>query len=135
MWAEIPGLPGYWANDQAKFRGPRRELSPWIDDRGCMRVKAAGRPYAVHLLMLTTFVGPRPDGGVPQWVNGDPTDNRLVNLKWRVPASGEVLTRVNRCRNGHTYSRENTKTWGTGHRICLDCERGVAPVTSLPEVL
>lgn len=84
MWADIPiaELTGYQCSDLGKVRGPRRELSEWTDERGCKRVKAAGRPYAVHLLVLTTFVGPRPDGAVPRWLNGDPGDNRLVNLKW-----------------------------------------------------
>lgn len=138
MWADIPlpELKGYTISDQGKVRGPRKELSQWEDERGCMRVKAAGRPYAVHLLMLLTFVGPRPAGGQPRWVNGDPTDNRLVNLKWYVPdAEPEVLTRSNRCRNGHVYRRESTRVWGSGHRICLDCEAGVPPVTQLPEVI
>ncbi|ALA48508.1 HNH endonuclease [Mycobacterium phage Lolly9] len=135
MWAESPLVPGIQVSDQGIVKGPRKELSQWPDERGCMRVKAGGRPYAVHLLVLTAFVGPRPDGASPRWLNGDPTDNRLVNLTWQLPDEPEVLTRINRCRNGHVYSRENTKIWGSGHRICLDCERGHPPVTQLPEVL
>ncbi|WP_124712960.1 HNH endonuclease [Mycolicibacterium nivoides] len=137
MWADIPipELKGYEASDQGKIRGPRKELSEWADERGCMRVKAAGRPWAVHMLVLLTFVGPRPPGGAPRWLNGDPTDNRLVNLKWHTEDEPEVLTRVNRCRNGHVYSRENTKVWGSGHRVCLDCEKGVPKVIQLPEVI
>ncbi|SKS42033.1 HNH endonuclease [Mycobacteroides abscessus] len=98
-------------------------------------MKAAGRPYAVHLLVLTTFVGPRPDGAVPRWLNGDPADNRLVNLKWWTGEEQEVQTRVNRCRNNHLYTPENTQTWGTGNRVCVACRNGVATVTELPEVL
>lgn len=138
MWADIPipELEGYQVSDQGKVRGPRKELSEWTDERGCKRVKAAGRPYAVHLLVLLTFVGPRPTGAVPRWLNGDPTDNRLVNLRWHVAdKEPEVLTRVNRCRNNHVYTRENTRAWGTGHRICVACEKGVPPVRELPEVI
>ncbi|SHX44061.1 Uncharacterised protein [Mycobacteroides abscessus subsp. massiliense] len=137
MWADIPiaELTGYQCHDQGKVRGPRRELSEWTDERGCKRVKAAGRPYAVHLLVLATFVGPRPDGAVPRWLNGDPADNRLVNLKWWTGDEQEVLTRVNRCRNGHLYTPENTETWGTGNRVCVSCRTGIAAVTELPEVL
>lgn len=136
MWIDSPIVPGVQVSDQGKVKGPRgKELSQWTDDRGCKRVKANGRPWAVHILVLTAFVGPRPDGAVPKWLNGDPTDNRLVNLKWQLPDDPEVQTRVNRCRNGHVYSRENTKVWGSGHRICLDCEKGSPPVYRLPEVI
>ncbi|ADL71053.1 HNH endonuclease [Mycobacterium phage Halena] len=136
MWVESPLIPGVMVSDQGKVKGPRgKELSQWTDERGCRRVKAGGRPWAVHLLVLTAFIGPRPDGAGPMWLNGDPSDNRLVNLKWHTENEPGVQVRVNRCRNGHIYSRENTKMWGSGHRICLDCERGVAPVTELPEVL
>ncbi|QXO14334.1 HNH endonuclease [Mycobacterium phage Chaser] len=135
MWIDSPIVPGVQVSDQGKVKGPRKELSQWTDDRGCRRVKANGRPWAVHILVLTAFVGPRPDGAVPKWLNGDPTDNRLVNLKWQLPDDPEVQTRVNRCRNGHVYSRENTKVWGSGHRICLDCEKGRPPVMQLPEVI
>ncbi|AXH67901.1 HNH endonuclease [Mycobacterium phage Bromden] len=135
MWIDSPLVPGIQVSDQGKIKGPRKELSQWTDDRGCKRVKANGRPWAVHILVLTAFVGPRPDGAAPKWLNGDPTDNRLVNLKWQLPDDPEVQTRVNRCRNGHVYSRENTKVWGSGHRICLDCEKGSPPVTQLPEVI
>jgi hypothetical protein len=137
MWADSPLVPGVTVSDQGKIKGRRgKELSQWPDDRGCMRVKAGGRPYAVHLLVLTTYVGPKPPGAAPRWMNGDVTDNRLVNLQWYVPdASNEPLVRINRCRNNHVYSRENTRLWGSGHRICLDCENGVPPIRELPDVL
>lgn len=136
MWADIPILPpGYQASDQGIIQGPRKELSQWPDERGYMRVKANGKPHAVHLLMLSAFVGERPPGAEPWWRNGDVADNRLINLRWRVPGETEVQVRVNRCRNNHVYSRENTKYWGSGHRICLDCENGLPPVTTLPDII
>lgn len=135
MWAEIAGETGYWVSDQGEVKSQRKTLSQWTLERGNRAVKIRGKTYLVHLLVLGTFVGPRPDGAAPRWMNGNPADNRLVNLKWQLPDDPEVLTRVNRCRNNHVYSRENTKVWGTGHRVCLDCENGVPPVTELPEVL
>lgn len=135
MWVDIPGLDGYQAHPSGRIRGPRRELSEWTDDRGCRRVKANGRPYAVHMLILTTFVGPRPDGATVRWINGDPTDNRLVNLKWWTGDEVETPVRSNRCRRNHVYTPENTRVWGSGHRICLACERGDKPVATLPDVI
>lgn len=36
----------------------------------------------VHQLVLLAFVGPRPDGCDVCHINGDPTDNRLENLRY-----------------------------------------------------
>lgn len=38
--------------------------------------------YRVHVLVLETFVGPRPAGMEACHNNGDPRDNRLSNLRW-----------------------------------------------------
>lgn len=40
------------------------------------------RTKLVHLLVLQAFVGPRPSGMEGAHLNGDPSDNRLVNLRW-----------------------------------------------------
>lgn len=44
------------------------------------------RNRAVHEVVLSTFVGPRPDGHDGDHINRDPADNRLSNLRW-LPAS------------------------------------------------
>ena len=36
----------------------------------------------VHEVVLTAFIGPRPDGYVGKHKNDDPSDNRLCNLEW-----------------------------------------------------
>ena len=41
---------------------------------------AVGSP--VHQLIMLTFVGPVPDGMEVLHINGDPTDNRLSNLRY-----------------------------------------------------
>ncbi len=41
-----------------------------------------GKLLSVHVLVLEAFVGPRPGGMVCRHLNGDPEDNRLINLTW-----------------------------------------------------
>lgn len=47
----------------------------------------AGKPkrFRVHTLVLTTFVGPAPDGKVCRHLDSDPTNNKLENLCWGTP--------------------------------------------------
>ena len=133
-WEPIVGCDGYQVSTHGRVRSRYRIVGQG-DVNGCRRVVIRGKTLLVHLLVLRTFVGPRPAGASPRWLNGDPTDNRLVNLKWWTGSELEILTRVNRCRNDHVYSRENTRLWGSGHRVCLDCEKGTPRVRVLPEVL
>jgi hypothetical protein len=41
-----------------------------------------GNHRKVHHLVLEAFIGPRPDGFEACHGNGDPTDNRVENLRW-----------------------------------------------------
>ncbi|MDM4221800.1 NUMOD4 motif-containing HNH endonuclease [Klebsiella pasteurii] len=58
---------------------------------------------AVHRIVLEAFVGPRPDGKqIAHW-NGDPSDNRVENLRWAT--SKENI--ADRSRHGRTAIGEN----------------------------
>lgn len=53
-----------------------------------------GKTHAVHQLVLTAFVGPRPDGMEGCHGNGNGSDNRLSNLRWDTHKSnGEDMVR------------------------------------------
>lgn len=45
------------------------------------------RMHLVHRLVLEAFLGPCPDGMEGCHNNGDPTDNRLQNLRWDTHSS------------------------------------------------
>lgn len=68
--------------------GRFRLLGPKIDSRGYRTVRLSKpgmsqKNYAVHVLVLEAFVGPRPSAGmVARHLNDKPLDNRLVNLAW-----------------------------------------------------
>ncbi|NGX06431.1 hypothetical protein UI24_04270 [Mycobacteroides franklinii] len=134
MWAEIVGETGYRVSDQAEVISQRKTLSQWTDERGRRRVKIKGRPRDVHLLVLHAFVGPRPEGAIPMWLNGNVTDNRAENLCWYLDLDSQPVE-FDRCRSGHEYTPENTEVWGSKNRICRACRLGVEPVVELPEVL
>jgi hypothetical protein len=47
-----------------------------------IRINGTTKTFRVHQLVLTTFVGPCPDGMEGCHNNGDPLDNRVENLRW-----------------------------------------------------
>lgn len=57
----------------------------------------------VHRLVLESFIGPRPEGKQCRHLNGNPDDNRLVNLTWGTPAENMM----DRDRHGNTNRGED----------------------------
>lgn len=95
-WKTIPGFPDYSASDLGRIRRdtPSRGypqgghiLKPGVGTKGhhyvnLRRDKRAFSRY-VHRTILETFVGPAPaDKPCCAHRNGDPSDNRLSNLRW-----------------------------------------------------
>lgn len=75
------------------------------------------RTLLVHRLVLTTFVGPCPEGMEACHNNGDEKDNRVENLRWDTRESNvrdcvahgtHRSTRKTHCPKGHPYTEENT---------------------------
>jgi hypothetical protein len=98
----IPGCDGYFAcddgtilsvkrkggNDRGASRiGPPRIMKSYGDARGYLQVsldidgKVVTRK--VHDLVLSAFIGPRPDGhDACHYPDSNPANNRLTNLRW-----------------------------------------------------
>lgn len=109
------------------------------DNRGTVMLCRAGRQVTtpVATLVLTAFVGPRPAGFVACHSNGDPTDDRAVNLRWdsysgnnrdTVLHGNNVARNRQRCSLGHLLRHPNLSPaeLARGHRRCMACNRGRA---------
>jgi hypothetical protein len=99
-YRHIPGFWGYAVGDDGTLwsawrpnKKTRRATASWHQKRAWINrekylvcsVKGDDgkeRRLFVHTLVLLTFVGPRPGGHECCHGNGDPSDNRLSNLRW-----------------------------------------------------
>lgn len=79
----------------------------------------------VHRAVLEAFKGPCPPGQEGCHNNGNPSDNRLENLRWDThKANGEDAVRHRtHCHDGHEFTPENTRFESNGQRRCVICTR------------
>jgi hypothetical protein len=139
QWRPVVGYEGlYEVSDQGQIRSLRlgRILRthpataggyPQLHLRDHNSVK---KHLNVHPLVATAFHGPRPDGHECRHLNGDPTDNRAVNLCWGTAAEnaqdridhGTTHRRLTHCKHGHQFNEANTY-WYNGFRQCKECNR------------
>lgn len=59
-----------------------RPMAPRPMKNGYCRVTMRGKDYLIHVVVLTSFIGPRPHLHQAAHGNGKRFDNRLVNLRW-----------------------------------------------------
>ena len=88
--------------------------------------------WYVHTLVLTAFVGPRPDGMECLHGDGDPANNRVENLRWGTSSENTLDSvrhgthanaRKTHCKRGHEFTPENTYVSTNGGRRCRPCRR------------
>lgn len=163
-WRPIPGWEGlYEVSDQGRVKSlarlvkgrwnkartsrapvfvPERilKLHPWGRRNeylhADLRREGGVQRYAVHILVLMSFVGPRPNGLVGCHNNGKGSDNRLTNLRWDTESANvhdsmlhgtHKEVRKTHCHRGHEFDAENTRICSTtGHRYCRACVRARA---------
>lgn len=111
-WRQVPGQDLYEVSDHGNVRswraqtrkagGALRAETPHLmaahnsrrDGKGYLSVglPRPGGGYAthpIHRLVMAAFVGPRPPGLEIAHLNGNPRDNRLVNLRYVTHAENE----------------------------------------------
>ena len=104
VWHQPVGRKGYWRQVNERI------LSQGIDPQGRRNVILAMRgkkpSVRVHNIVLTAFIGPRPEGMVCCHYDGDAGNNRLENLRWDTRKSNTCDSR----RHGTLARGERTGT-------------------------
>jgi len=155
-WLPVVGYEGYY---EVSDLGRARSLDRAVVDkkgviqrrRGCplrpsvnpksghcalhLRKYGSTTTVSLHRLVLTMFSGPAPEGMECCHENGNPSDNRLVNLRWDTRLEN-LRDRIRHgqlhhnslkptCVNGHRLHEPNLKRSevARGHRKCLACTR------------
>lgn len=101
-----------------RLRG--RILRPGSNRRGCQSVVLGrGLNKLVHVLVLTTFFGPCPDGLECCHGDGEPSNNWLYNLRWDTHSANM---------NDATLHGRNGKNAGPGEK----CPRAILRDADIP---
>jgi hypothetical protein len=154
-WTPVPGFEGrYEVSDQGRVRSLNRlvlvlgggkkpysslrqgrMLRPGASNYGHLSVVLGRRKTRmVHDLVLRAFVGPPPPNHECCHNNGDPTDNRLSNLRWGTRSENNVDA-VKHGRRGKLTAtqvreiRQRLATCAHGDQTKLAVEYGVSLCT------
>jgi hypothetical protein len=158
-WRPIPGYEGYYsASDLGRIRseprvidrpGPKGVLTLRERILAQYAHKKTGyihtalnrdnrrRPWPVHVLVMRSFVGPRPEGLEIRHLDCDKNNNTLANLKYGTPAenaqdslrmgTNACIARTH-CPRRHLLVEPNlvAALQLRGKRSCLACNRALA---------
>ena len=128
VWKDIPGYEGrYQASTHGRIRSVDRVMyrkdghggySEWNykgkllksrpKESGHLNVcLGIGNTKKVHRLVLEAFVGPCPSGLECLHADGDPTNNRIENLRWGTRLENRADIR----KHAQLYRRRQGSTW------------------------
>lgn len=123
--------------DGRRRRAPGRVLKPWIANgypKVGLKHQGQSKKLYVHDIVLTAFIGRRPDGAACCHGDGVRTNNRLENLRWGTFSENNYdlvahgthhQASKTHCPQGHPYSLENTRLYhyqGWRYRYCRACQ-------------
>ena len=145
VWRDVPGSGGrYRVSNRGRVesirttptgRVYRKILKPAIRQSGhhkvWLRINELDRMYGIHALVLSAFVGPRPDGMEACHWNDQPGDNRIENLRWGTRSDNvrdsirngtHFFASKSKCKRGHDLSGANLYLIPKGGRACKACK-------------
>lgn len=156
-WLPLPGYEGYYeVSDLGGVRSVDRTITAAngrrMSFKGCLRKlqlnngrvtvtlnlpDSGKQSHQVSVLVLKAFAGPRPPGMEGCHNNGDPLDNRLINLRWDTRSENHRdavrhgthhEARKTHCPRGHLLIAPNLQRSqaAQGMRTCLACQRAMA---------
>jgi hypothetical protein len=110
MWKTIPTYPNYEISDLGEIRHVgKANLLKFTTKQGKLPYQRASlctdgkiQKFAVHRLVLQTFVGPCPDGHECMHLDDNPRNNKLENLKWGTRKENHSTIRRKGERNGRS---------------------------------
>lgn len=136
-WKPYPRNPRYLISNAGRVQGPRGKITDGVHASStyakvAIFLNGERKMVSVHVLVLETFVGPKPEGMESLHKNGDPLDNRASNLRWgtkkenwadrRAHGNDEKLTKTH-CSRGHELAEWNRPRGKIkkGRRACKAC--------------
>lgn len=142
-WRTVDIATDYQVSSLGRVRslklGTVRVLRPGIHERGyhhyslCIGNRTLTR--SAHVMVLSAFVGPRPEGMQIRHLDGDPANNALANLAYGTAEQNMADKRehgrnhnLNKtyCPHGHPYNELNTYFTPQGFRQCRTCTKARA---------
>lgn len=113
MFVQIPGFPRYLVDEHgtvvSTVDGKWKILRVFTTPTGYCRVSLTDhKKFAVHRLVMRTFVGPLPLGYQINHINANKSDNRLVNLEYCTPKENTEHAFANNLRKPRSGEQHHT---------------------------
>ena len=141
LWKPVPLCGAYWVSSQGRVRKGKTLVTPNMRGRGEPKYLSVWLRLApnqriqklVHILVLETFVGPRPPGQQARHLDGATTNCSLANLKWGTPQENVA----DKKRHGTLWRKLSpaqvlelrARTWKRGEMVALAKKLGVSHST------
>jgi len=129
-WLGIESHPYYMVSDEGEVWSERKDINlvQTPTKTGYHTVKLNGKTYLVHRLVAAAFIGPCPDGLQVRHLDGNPSNNNVINLAYSTAKENNADMDLHgtryqhnrtHCPQGHEYSGVNFR----GARVCRICMR------------
>lgn len=93
IWVALPHKIGYEISNTGLVRSKFKTIIALPDKRGYLRIslwtEKGCRKFSVHKLMAETFLGERPHGHVVRHLDGNNSNNNILNIAYGTRAQNE----------------------------------------------